>query len=90
MALCGEGTELTETIIERLKQKNVSHLTLKGHPVDLGDTKTVEQKIDELKARFSRVKDDQLMAKIFSAAQAAIVSMEAERTADDGREGGKP
>jgi hypothetical protein len=30
MALCGEGTELTDTIIERLKRMNVTHLVLKG------------------------------------------------------------
>ncbi len=46
MALCAEGTELSENIIERLMQMNVSHVTLKGHPVDFGgETKTKEQKV---------------------------------------------
>lgn len=90
MALCGEGTELTESIIERLKQKNISHLTLKGHPVDLGgESKTKEQKIEELTQRFSRVQDDPLMQKILSAAQSALMEIEAEREADDASEGGE-
>jgi len=89
MALCGEGTELTETIIERLKQKNISHLTLKGHPVDLGgETKTTEQKIQDLTGRFSRVQGDPLMQKILTAAQSALIALEEERAADDAAEGG--
>ncbi len=88
MALCGEGTELTENIIDRLKQKNVSHLTLKGHPVDFGgESKTKEQKIEELTARFSRVQGDPLMQKILCAAQSALMAIEAEREADDASEG---
>lgn len=88
MALCGEGTELTETMIERLKQKNISHLTLKGHPVDLGgESKTREQKMEELTARFSRVQEDPLMQKVLSAAQSALAALEAEREADDAAEG---
>jgi hypothetical protein len=91
MALCAEDTELSETIIERLIRMNVSHVTLKGHPVDLGgETKTKEQKIEELKTRFSRVDGDALMQKILSAAQSALMALEAERVGDDTTEGGRP
>ena len=90
MALCAEGTELSDTIIERLKRMNVSHVTLKGHPVDLGDTKTKEQKIEELKMRFSRVQDDPLMQKLQSAIESAILSLEAEKEAECTTEGGRP
>jgi hypothetical protein len=91
MALCAEDTVLTETIIERLIRMNVSHMTLKGHPVDLGgEAKTKEQKIEELKARFSRVQGDPLMQKILSAAQSALTALEAERGSDDTAEGGHP
>jgi len=91
MALCAEGTELSDTIIERLKRMNVSHVTLKGHPVDLGcETKTKEQKIEELKMRFSRVQDDPLMQKIQSAIESAILSLEAEKEAECATEGGRP
>ncbi len=91
MALCAEGTELSETIIERLIRMNVSHMTLKGHPVDLGgETKTKEQKAEELKTRFSRVQGDPLMQKVLSAAQNALIELEAEREGDNIGEGGHP
>ena len=87
MVLCGEGTELTDTIIERLKQKNVAHLTLKGHPVDLGESKSTEQKVNELKERFSRVQSDPLMQKILEAIESAIIALDTERK-DESSEGG--
>lgn len=88
MALCGEGTELTDVIIERLKRMNVTHVTLKGHPVDMGDTKTPEQKIEELKARFVRVQGDPLMDEILAASEGALMALEDERHAQDEAEGG--
>jgi hypothetical protein len=87
MVLCGEGTELTDSIIERLKQKNVSHLTLKGHPIDLGESKSTEQKVNELKERFSRVQSDPLMQKILEAIESAIIALDTERK-DESSEGG--
>jgi hypothetical protein len=87
MVLCGEGTELTDSIIERLKQKNVSHLTLKGHPVDLGDSKSTEQKVNELKERFSRVQSDPLMQNILEAIESSIIALDTERK-DESSEGG--
>ncbi|HVN71012.1 MAG TPA: hypothetical protein VMU10_03220 [Desulfomonilia bacterium] len=89
MVLCGEGTELTDVIIERLKQKNVSHVTLKGHPVDFGDSKTTEQKIGELKERFLQVKGDPLMEKILEATERAIIALDAERAEESSEEGGQ-
>ena len=91
MALCAEDTVLSENTIERLIRMNVSHVTLKGHPVDLGgETKTKEQKIEELKKRFSRVQGDPLMQKILTAAQSALMDLETERDGDDTGEGGHP
>jgi hypothetical protein len=91
MALCAEGTELSETIIERLIRMNVSHVTLKGHPVDFGgETKTKEQKVEELKTRFSRVQEDPLMQKVLSAAQSALMELDTERESDNSEEGGHP
>ncbi len=87
MALCGEGTELTDTIIERLRRMNVSHLTLKGHPVDMGDTKTAQQKIEELQARFVRVRNDPLMEKILAASEKAVTMLDDERKAQEAAEG---
>ena len=79
MALCAEGTELTAAIIERLMRMNVSHLALKGHPVELGlETKTREQRVQELIMRFSRVQGDPIMDKLESSIEHAILSQEEE------------
>lgn len=36
MVLVGEGTELTASLIARLENMDVSHVTVKGGPVDAG------------------------------------------------------
>jgi len=88
MVLCGEGTELTDVIIERLKRMNVSHVTLKGHPVDLGDTKSTEQKLADLRDRFVRVQGDPLMDRLLKASEKALIALEEERQSQDETEGG--
>lgn len=89
MALCGEGTELTEAIIERLGRMNITHVTLKGHPVDMGESRTLEQRLDELRGRFVRVQGDPLMDRIHAAAEQALIALDEERCADDPAEGGR-
>jgi hypothetical protein len=88
MALCGEGTELTDTIIERLKRMNVTHLVLKGRPVDMGEGKTTAEKLEELEARFVQVRGDQIMERVLEAAREALSSLEEDRAAREGLEGG--
>ncbi|HOJ12966.1 MAG TPA: hypothetical protein PLS81_01375 [Deltaproteobacteria bacterium] len=88
MALCGEGTELTDTIIERLKRMNISHVVLKGHPVDMGESKTTEEKLADLEARFERCRKDPLMERVLEAARAALVSLDEERAEQEQREEG--
>ncbi len=88
MALCAEGTELTAAIIERLMKMNVSHLTLKGHPVELGiETKTREQRVQELIMRFSRVQGDPIMDKLESSIEHAILSQEEDESSPEGGPG---
>jgi len=79
MVLCGEGTELTDTIIERLKHMNVTHLVLAGRPVDMGDAKTAEQKLAELEERFVNVRGNPIMERVLEAARVAIKAIDAER-----------
>ncbi len=83
MALCAEGTELTASIIERLIKMNITHVTLRGNPVDLGiEIKSKEQKVKELHARFEKVKDDPLMDRIKASIEKAILSQEEETAGD--------
>lgn len=92
MALCAEGTELTATLIDRLMRMNVSHLTLKGSPVEMGDPgKSVEEKIREMKDRFARVQGDPVMDKIRDAIAQALASEFMEQPNEPEEEGkGEP
>ncbi|MCD6569779.1 MAG: hypothetical protein J7L53_03660 [Deltaproteobacteria bacterium] len=77
--LCAEGTELTATLIERLKRMNIAVIVLKGHPVDMGgEEKTREQRIAEVQSRFANVEGDPIMDQIKDAITNAIISEEEE------------
>ncbi len=79
MPLCGEGTELSDVLIERLKRMNITTVALKGHPVDLGDdVKTREEQVAEMKARFGHVAGDPLMERIMNSIEAAILAEDGE------------
>ncbi len=54
--LCGKGTELSACLVERLKKMDVSHVTVEGHPVEDADEKSLEQELQDIVTRFSRVK----------------------------------
>lgn len=89
MPLCTEGTELTDKLIDRLREMNISTLTVKGHPVDTGvPDKTVEEKIREMTARFARVEGDPLMDRIRDAIAGAIEEEDREMQEQEAREQG--
>ncbi len=64
MTICGKGVPLTESLIERLRDKDIQTLTVEGHPVKLEGESSIEEMIGALDKRFSRVGDDPLMMKI--------------------------
>lgn len=53
--LCGKGTVLTVSMIERFVRMEVSHITVEGHPVHVEGEKTLEQELADIEKRFSRV-----------------------------------
>ncbi len=55
--LCGAGTELSASLIERLKQKEVSHVAVEGHPVEIEGEKPLKEYLLDIEERFSRVTD---------------------------------
>jgi hypothetical protein len=88
MPLCAEDTELTETLIDRLRAMNIAVVTVKGHPLgDDSPVKTVEEKIQDIQERFSQVKGDPLMDKIMEAIIDAVKQEDAEVRAVEGGEG---
>ncbi len=66
VTLMGEGTVLTEQLINRLTDMDIAKLFVKGRPLSIegeGD-KTLEQRYQEVENRFSLVKDDNLSSQI--------------------------
>lgn len=59
-AICGKGMELTDSLLERLRNMGIQSLTVQGHPVWMDGDKTLEQLLQELDHRFSHVDQDPL------------------------------
>jgi hypothetical protein len=64
LVLMGEGTELNEQLIERLKGLDIKKVTVKGKPLGGEDEKSVEVLIAELDERFTPVSSDKLCVQI--------------------------
>jgi hypothetical protein len=55
--LCGKGTTLTTSLIERLIRMEIYNITVEGHPVSVAGEKTLKEELQDMEDRFSRVKD---------------------------------
>ena len=62
--LMGEGTELNEQLIERLRDIDIQKITVKGRPLGGEDEKPIETLYAELEERFSLVSSDKLCLQI--------------------------
>lgn len=63
--VCGAGTTLTETLINRLQKFGVTRLIVEGHPVKkVGEDETVEQQLAALDRRFAAHADNELMMQL--------------------------
>ena len=54
--LCGKGTELSGCLVERLRKMDVTHVTVEGHPVEDENEKSLEEELNDIRRRVSRVK----------------------------------
>jgi hypothetical protein len=59
-AICGKGMELTESLLDRLRNMGIQSITVQGHPVWMEGDKTLDQLLQELDQRFCHVAQDQL------------------------------
>ena len=66
VVLMGEGTELNEQLIERLKGFDIKKVTVKGRPLGGEAEKSVEVLIAELEERFAPVSSDKLCVQIMN------------------------
>ena len=65
VVLMGEGTELNDRIIERLRDIDIKTVVVKGHPLDTGKPEeTLEQLYEKLDERFSTVASDKLCSEV--------------------------
>lgn len=55
--LCGKGTELSESILNRLAKMDIVSIFVEGHPVAVPGDKPLVEQMAEIEARFSRVND---------------------------------
>jgi hypothetical protein len=62
--ICGKGTELSESLIERLKNLGVKSLTVEGCPVEMEGMKGLDELLADLDRRFCKVADVPLMQKL--------------------------
>jgi hypothetical protein len=62
--ICGKGVELSETLIERLRNMGIQSITVEGHPVWLEGDKTLDELLADLDHRFRRVANDPLTGKL--------------------------
>ncbi|MFQ5579226.1 MAG: hypothetical protein ACE5FZ_01325 [Nitrospiria bacterium] len=64
MPVCGAGTVLTESLIDRMNQMGIASLIVQGHPVVIEGEETPEAKIKALDYRFRRVCTDPIMLRL--------------------------
>ncbi len=62
--ICGRGTILTESLIERLVNMGIKVVTVEGHPVAVEGEKTLEDLLADLDHRFSKVANVPLMGRL--------------------------
>lgn len=53
--LCGKGTTLNQAIIDRIRKMDIQHVTVEGHPVFEEGEKTLEEELQDIERRFSKV-----------------------------------
>lgn len=53
--LCGKGTALTATLIERFHKMDIVQLTVEGHPISSPGEKTLQEELQDIESRFSEV-----------------------------------
>ncbi len=53
--LCGKGTVLTPTLIERFHKMDIVQVTVEGHPISSPGEKSLQEELQEIEERFSEV-----------------------------------
>ena len=62
--ICGKGLVLTESLLSRLDKMGIQAVAVEGHPVEMEGDKTLDELLNALDKRFSKVMDEPLMIKL--------------------------
>ncbi len=62
--ICGRGTTLSASLIERLKNLGIKSITVEGHPVVVEGEKTLDDLLADLDRRFSKLANVPLMGRL--------------------------
>lgn len=62
--ICGRGTTLSRSLIERLRNLGITSIMVEGHPVTVEGEKTLDDLLADLDRRFSKVANVPLMARL--------------------------
>ena len=65
MPVCGRHTVLSDTLIARLGNLNVTTVYVEGHPVWEDGDRSLEEMLVELDRRFEKVRNDPLTLKVY-------------------------
>lgn len=71
--VCGKGTILSDSLIERLKQIGVQSITVEGHPVKMEGEVTTEERLAALEKRFRKIAADPIMTLVKEKFQTHII-----------------
>jgi hypothetical protein len=78
--LCGKGVRLTDSLITRLHQLGIESVVVEGHPVKMEGDATLDQMLEALDQRFSRVTGDPLMMQVKEIYRQRLVKSMGEET----------
>ncbi|HUU50618.1 MAG TPA: hypothetical protein VMW81_06645 [Nitrospinota bacterium] len=81
--LCGQGTELTDSLLLRLDNLGIESITVEGFPVPMPgeEVKPLEVLIEELEERFKMVTSEPLLMEIKEILKKQLIFKEEERKA---------
>lgn len=73
MPICGKGTELTDSLIERLENMDIQKIDVEGHPIRLEGECSIDDLLFELDKRFSKSIQNSLNLTLYDIYRAYLI-----------------
>ncbi len=74
--VCGKGTHLSDSLIERLKKTGIQSITIEGNPPKMEGDVSTEEKLAALEKRFRKISGDPVMNMIKKKFQNLLIRSE--------------